>query len=324
MAVFTPVTLDEVNALLAEYGHGPCQQLVPATSGIENTTYLLTTQSANNTAATELVLTIFETLKPADVEFYAQLLSFLITQSLPVPNPLKHPQLGYQGSLHHKPSLLMTKLDGQHLTQPKDIHAEQISVFLALLHKCTATYPLQRPNTRDFLWLKRQSQQTVTLTHDEALLCNQSIQQLDAAFAEIMQLPMTLIHGDLFVDNALFVNDQLRGVIDFYNAHTGPALWDLAIAVLAWCSDTQGQLNQSRMQLMLTTYQRVRDISSAEQKHWINLLRYAALRFWISRLLFWQRHAQNLPSMSTERTVDLQQQKNPLQFKRLLQTLIEK
>lgn len=321
MAVFTPVTLIEVNLLLAEYGLSPCQQLTPATSGIENTTYLLSTQSAANPTASELVLTIFETLKPTDVAFYATLLNFLSTQSLPVPRPLAHPQLDYQRRLQHKPLLLMTKLAGQHLTQPDDCHAAQISVFLAHLHNCTATYPQHRANARDFVWLKQQ-EQVLVLTDDQARLMRQCIQSLDLVFPAIMQLPTALIHGDLFVDNALFADGQLLGVIDFYNAHTGPALWDLAIAVLAWCTDPQGQLNQPRMQLMLSAYQQARAITAAEQTQWMHLLRYAVLRFWISRLLFWQQRTQKLPFLSTELSQEMRAQKNPQPLQRLLQTLL--
>ena len=164
----------------------------------------------------------------------------------------------------------------------------------------------------------------LALTDNDAALFDLCTQQLDAAFADIMQLPQAMLHGDLFVDNTLFVDEQLCGVIDFYNAHTGPALWDLAIAVLAWCSDAQGQLNQPRMQRMLTTYQQVRELNAAEQKQWLNLLRYAALRFWISRLLFWQHQEQNKPALFTESNMHLRQQKNPQQFKKLLQFLLEK
>lgn len=317
MAVFTPVSFAEVNELLAEYSLGPCQQFAPATSGIENTTYLLTTQSASSTAPIGLVLTLFEMLSAADIDFYAQLLAFLHAHQLMVPLPLTHPTRRYQESLNGKPALFLTKIDGQHLTTPTDIHAEQISVFLARLHICTATYPLQRINPRDFYWIQ---QQKLRLTAEETALFKRCTQQLELVFSEFSQLPSALIHGDLFVDNALFLDDTLSGVIDFYNAHTGPALWDLAIAVLAWCSDHQGQLNTHRMQLMLAAYQSVRPFIADEQKHWFNLLQYAALRFWVSRLLFWQDAATPLQKMSTE----LRQQKNPQQFKNLLFVLVEK
>ncbi len=317
MAVFTPVSFAEVNELLAEYSLGPCQQFAPATSGIENTTYLLTTQSTFSTVPRGLVLTLFEMLSAADIDFYAQLLTFLHAQQLPVPLPLAHPTRCYRESLNGKPALFLTKLDGKHLTTPADIHAEQISVFLAQLHLCTATYPLQRINPRDFNWIQ---QQKLLLTAEDAALFKRCTQQLEPIFSEFLQLPSALIHGDLFVDNALFVDDTLSGVIDFYNAHTGPALWDLAIAVLAWCSDHQGQVNPHRMQLMLAAYQGVRTLTVAEQKHWFNLLQYAALRFWVSRLLFWQDAATPLQKMST----GLRQQKNPQQFKNLLLSLIEK
>jgi homoserine kinase type II len=307
MAIYTQVSVAQANALLAELAMGSVVQMTPAASGIENTTYLLTTQSQG------LVLTLFEMLAATDIDFYAQLLSFLATQRLPVPRPLAHPLHGFHYALNAKPALVLTRLTGEHLQHPNDHHAMQISEFLAKLHLCTADYSPQRHNTRDFNWIR---QQQLRLSETDTALLQRAIDHLQPIVALFAQLPQALLHGDLFVDNTLFVGDQLTGVIDFYNAHTGAALWDLAIAVLAWCSDAAGALNQSRMQKMLESYQQLRPLSSDEQKLWFHLLTYAALRFWASRLLFWQSR--------TPASTELYQQKDPTQFKNLLKHLIEK
>ena len=49
-------------------------------------------------------------------------------------------------------------------------------------------------------------------------------------------LPSGLLHGDLFRDNVLWAEDgQISALLDFESAHHGPWVFDLMIAVLAWC-----------------------------------------------------------------------------------------
>ena len=46
-----------------------------------------------------------------------------------------------------------------------------------------------------------------------------------------------IIHGDLFVDNAIFKDDKLTCVFDFSDSCNGDFLFDLAVVALSWCKD---------------------------------------------------------------------------------------
>ena len=98
-------------------------------------------------------------------------------------------------------------------------------------------------------------------------------------------LPRANLHADLFRDNALFDGNHLSGVIDFYNACSGPMLYDLAITLNDWCSAADQRLDGPRAQALLGAYAALRPFTRAEAELWPAMLRIACLRFWLSRLI---------------------------------------
>lgn len=178
---------------------------------------------------------------------------------------------------------------------------------LAALHRCTQHYDFPVKNNNDLEgW-----QQQLNKIHgrlsatDLALIKNELLFQT-ANHSDM--LPQGVIHGDLFRDNVLFVDNRLSGLLDFYSANTGALLFDLAITTNDWCCEN-GAINTDKLTALLAAYQSLRPLEALEKHHWKIQLRAAALRFWLSRL-----EHQLYP-----RPGDLIQQKDPLVFKQLLQ-----
>src|SRR5690606_4542642 len=103
--------------------------------------------------------------------------------------------------------------------------------------------------------------------------------------AEWLVLPHGSIQRDSFHDNALFSDDGQVAILDLYNASAGALLYDLAVVANDWCCDVNGVWKDGCVEALLSGYQTVRPLTTTEQAGWNLVLRGAALRFWLSRLL---------------------------------------
>ena len=65
-------------------------------------------------------------------------------------------------------------------------------------------------------------------------------------------LPVGVIHADLFPDNVFFLGERLSGLIDFYFACNDMLAYDLAICLNAWCFEPDGAFNVTKARALLS------------------------------------------------------------------------
>ena len=98
-------------------------------------------------------------------------------------------------------------------------------------------------------------------------------------------LPLGVIHADLFPDNVFFLGERVSGIIDFTFACTDILAYDVAICLNAWCFESDCSFNVTKARAFLGAYGRERKLSDAEQDALPLLARGAALRFLLTRLV---------------------------------------
>jgi homoserine kinase type II len=282
MAVFTPVSLDDLDQWIKQFPLGKALAIKGIPSGIENSNFFLTTERG------EYVLTIFENLNFEQLPFYVQLMAHLAKRGIPVPDPVANDRGELVVPLQGKPAVIVSKLEGASQMDPQPVHCAEGGRMLARMHLAGQDFPLQQPNLRGLdWWLDAAPRVMPFLSPAEAQLLTSEIdfQQAFAGTDTYRALPRGPVHADLFRNNVMFVGDKLTGCFDFYFAGCDTWLFDVAVTVNDWCIDqATGALDAARTAAMLEAYQAVRPFTPEEHAAWQPMLRAAALRFWLSRL----------------------------------------
>ncbi|AVR95446.1 homoserine kinase [Pseudoduganella armeniaca] len=286
MAVFTSVSLDDVQAWIAQFPLGDAVALKGIASGIENSNFFLTTELDGR--RTEYVLTIFENLGFEQLPFYLQLMRHLAMRGVLVPEPVPTRAGELCVPLHGKPAAIVSKLEGSSQMAPGPVHCAAVGAMLAKMHLAGQDFPLHQPNLRGIAWWHEATPAVLPhLTEQETHLLRSEIHYQEAFHGSDLhkRLPQGPVHADLFRNNVMFDGARLTGFFDFYFAGCDTWLFDVAVTVNDWCVDLDtGVLDEARVRAMLDAYHAVRPFTADEQAGWQCSLRAAALRFWLSRL----------------------------------------
>jgi homoserine kinase type II len=306
MAVFTSVSLDDLNQWLTQFSLGKPLAVKGISSGIENSNFFLTTETG------EYVLTIFEQLTFEQLPFYLELMRHLAGHGVLVPAPIANRNGDILHTLHGKPCAIVTRLDGRSQLEPKPMHCAAVGAMLAKMHLAGQGFPLQQPNLQGLDWWRETTPIVLPYLPEEAqqLLRDEiRTQEAFAASAIYHQLPRGPVHTDLFRDNVMFVGERLTGFFDFYFAGCDTWIFDVAVTVNDWCIDLDtGTLDKARVRAMLDAYHAVRRFTPDEKTAWRRILQAGALRFWLSRL-----HDFYLP-----REAEMLTPHDPMHFERIL------
>ncbi len=302
MSVFTKVTHAELVEFLRQYPLGELLGFQGIGEGVENTNYFV------DTADGRWVLTLFERLNHDDLPFFLGLMDHLASRGFPSAMPA-HTNAGANLTrLNGKPAALVRRLSGQSVLFPSMAQCQAVGRVLGDLHVSASAYAGRCANPRGVDW-RAKTAQALLPNVDAATraLIEQSL--ADDKGTPWPSLPQGVIHADLFKDNVLFVDERLTGVIDFYYACNDAWLYDLAVTVNDWCTEPDGRLNPPRYHALVDAYRARRELERLEHQAWQQVLRAAALRFWLSRLYDW-----HFP-----REGDVVHIKNPDQYRRILE-----
>ena len=287
MSVFTPVSREQLSGFLSAFELGRLVDHRDILGGTENSNFFVATDRG------EYVLTLIERGPAADLPYLVELLDRLHQAGLPVPYAIRDRQGRALHEVNGRPALLQPRLPGRHVENPDPSHCRALGQMLGRLHAATAGSAERRPSDRGLAWM---ISETVALQErsnaPERALLSGMLPILERLHQARPALPEAVLHGDLFRDNVLFEGHYLSGLIDFHNAFRGWALYDVAISVNDWCLAEGGGLDTQRTEALLAGYAAQRRFTALEAELWPDLLRIAALRFWLSRQLAADQHTE--------------------------------
>jgi homoserine kinase type II len=283
VAVYTDVAADELAEFLGRYDIGELLSYKGIAEGVENSNFLL------HARAGYFILTLYEKrVARDDLPFFLGLMTHLARHGISCPQPLKNKSGEALGTLAGRPAAIINFLEGVWPRKPNAAHCAGVGQALARLHLAGGDFAMSRANALSVSGWRPLFEAAASRADDvQPGLRGFIAAELDHLESGIWpeNLPLGVIHADLFPDNVFFLGDKLSGIIDFTFACNDFLAYDVAICLNAWCFEADHSFNVTKARAFLGAYGRERQLSAAEQHALPLLARGAALRFLLTRLV---------------------------------------
>lgn len=287
MAQITVLTDQELETLVGRYPIGRLLRSEPLAGGLANSSVKIVAETG------VYVLSVCDEKRMDEVEHLCSVLRCLEKNDFPTTRVIDTRSGEACTSWRDKPVYLKRYIDGQVFERLDDQQLGQVGEMLARLHEIPAhpdllhhfSYGIEsfeeledsRPAAAFYQWLSGQRDRIVEACSDS--------------------LPRGFVHGDLFVDNMLFVDGSLAVFLDFEEACAYYRVFDIGMSVIGCCCPG-GNFSLAGTAALVGGYQRVRELEPDErrllQAH--TVYSGAATAFWRYR----QYHLRNPdPSMQS-------------------------
>ncbi len=306
MAVHTQLNEKEIINILNNYNLGNLIKFSGIKDGIENTNYKV------ETTKNKYILTIFEKrVKKSNLPFFLKLMKYSNENGIKCPQPIFDKKGKLINLIKSKNFSLFSFVDGHSKKKWSSKVCFKLGKTLAEFHQANKKMNFNIKN--DFslsywesLFLKIKK----TLKKNESNLISQEIDFLKKNWPK--KLPQGVIHADLFPDNIFFKNNSISGILDFYFSCYDFLIYDLAIAVNAWCF-IEGNFEKNKFHNIVAGYQTIRNLERKETDAFNIMLRGASMRFFLTR---------QFDKLDKENN-ELVKKKNPKEFLNILKFHIE-
>ena len=288
MAVYTQISIDELNLFLSKYSIDNINEFSGIKGGTSNSNYLLTADNK------KFILTIFEErTNQENLPFYFDLMNHLNAHDIKCPEVIKDKQGNFSNSIKQKHAVITSFLTGSSLEKIKPIHCSNLGLTIAKMHNASEKLNIKRENELGFdklgiiieklkTYKKHIDDEKLKFIEDEFLFLSREISK---------DLPSGIIHADLFPDNIFFEENNLTGIIDFYFSCNDFYAYEIAICLNAWCfEDSNNEFNPTKAKYLLGSYNQERKFSNEEVEALPLLARASALRYLLTRLLDFYSH----------------------------------
>ena len=305
MAVYTDVAAEDLAEFLKGYDIGELLSYKGIAEGVENSNFLL------HTGKGAFILTLYEKrVAVDDLPYFLSLMAHLAERGVRCPQPARNRKGEVYSRLADRPAAIINFLEGVWPRRPNVAHCTGVGEALAKMHLAGRDFPMFRKNPLSVEgWrplFDLAAPRTDSVGPGLRDFISRELDHLEACWPK--DLPLGVIHADLFPDNVFFLGDKLSGLIDFPFSCNDILAYDVAICLNAWCFEPDHSFNVTKARALLNAYGRARPLSEAEQEALPLLARGSALRFLLTRLVDFL----NVPSGA------LVKPKDPLEYVRKL------
>ena len=284
MAVYTELKREDIEMVLREYSIGKLEKFDPIEEGVENTNYRILVDKK------KYILTIYEKrVDKKDLPFFCNLTTELFKRKFKCPLPIKNKKNEMISDYKDKKLTILSFIEGEQKLILSETESYKVGLETSKFHMITNEIKLYRKNALSIDSFEK--------IYNEIKNTNKNKDDLRLKFIkdnlnEIVNnwpknLPDGIIHGDIFIDNIIFKNDNINGIIDYTFACNDFFAYDIAICLNALCFDQNGDdyiFNYLNAKSFLKGYNKVRLITKNEKKNIKVLCKGAALRFLLTRL----------------------------------------
>lgn len=281
MAVLTALHEGDALELAAQYGlRGRLSALAGVPAGSVNSNFSLCL------GGHRYFLRLYEERDIAGAERETAMLRRLADAGVATPPPLVRIDGGFVSSLRGKAAALFPWRDGTMRCQASVTadDVRKVGAALAGVHRAGAHEPCELGRFRyEDLLVRLETIASRDHMTFRALVPKLRTELDRAHAARDGTLPRGLTHGDLFRDNVLWdEGGEIAALLDFESASDGTFAYDLMVTLLAWCVGDEFDWSLSRA--LLSGYESVRPLASAERRALWTEGCFAALRFVITRI----------------------------------------
>ena len=284
MAVYTELKREDIEIVLREYSIGKLEKFDPIEEGVENTNYRILVDKK------KYILTIYEKrVDKKDLPFFCNLTTELFNRKFKCPLPIKNKKNEMISDYKDKKLTILSFIEGEQKLILSETESYKVGLETSKFHMITNEIKLYRKNALSIDSFEK--------IYNEIKNINKNKDDLRLKFIkdnlnEIVNnwpknLPDGIIHGDIFIDNIIFKNDNINGIIDYTFACNDFFAYDIAICLNALCFDQNGDdyiFNYLNAKSFLKGYNKVRLITKNEKENIKVLCKGAALRFLLTRL----------------------------------------
>ena len=284
MAVYTKINKKNILSIEKIFHLGKIVSFKGIKKGIENTNYFLKTKK------NKYILTIFEKrVSSKDLPFFMELMHGLSKLKIKCPKPLKTSKGKYLIKIKNKNACLVTFLEGKDKNNLTSNDCHETGKNIAKLHLASKKLKIFRKNSLSIsAWPKLIN----TIDNGSRKIQIDLLKLMRTNLSIIKKrwpknLPIGIIHGDLFIDNIFFYKKKFYGFIDFYFSSSDFLSYELAICINSLCFNKKNNkfiFDKQKASNLLKGYQKYRKLNSKEKKYFNVLCLGAALRYLLTRV----------------------------------------